>query len=564
MKCIICQGKYTSLILWIFIISTAIGTLTTSCFAVNESLPLLPKNYGEKVVRIPMLEQPSMNLEATIFKPPGNGPFPVMVVNHGKQTNPDASAQERFRPLTVVREFLIRGYVVIAPNRRGFAGSDGSYILRNCDVAADGLRQAEDVHSTVAYILQQPYVDAHRILIAGGSQGGLVTIAYGTHPDAGVRGLINFNGGSRQVKCENWGQNIVNAYVNYGRSSHLPSLWIYGQNDRFWSPELIRKMFNAYRMAGGPAEFADIGTFKNDSHEIEGDPDGIAVWWSSVEAFLKQLGFPTKVLYRSPEEILMASHYAAIDRVDAVPYLDEKGRKGYRDFLMHGNPRVFALSDQGKWSSAVGGDDPLGRAMAGCQKYSKHPCRLYAINDNVVWTKAASSSPFTSVESSEPPVSFGTHTRSSNSTAPAHGYGSEKLLVKPGDTIDDVKKAYHPVTEPEPMESVTAGATGLQLQDMGIWFFFDRDGKIYTIRVESPFPGSIQGVRIGDSSTKVLKTLGKPDPKKPGRSTGHFYYPDQGLHLLFDDAGVVKAIFLNKKTSGKVAGSLMSSMRSPE
>jgi hypothetical protein len=33
---------------------------------------------------------------------------------------------------------------------------------------------------------------------------------------------------------------------------------------------------------------------------------------------------------------------------------------------------------------------------------------------------------------------------------------------------------------------------------------------------------------------------------------------------LFDDAGVVKVIFLNKKTSGKVAVSPMSSMRSSE
>lgn len=367
---------------------------------------MLPKDYGEKVVRIPMLEQPSMTLEATIFKPSGNGQFPVLVVNHGKQTNPDASAQKRFRPLTVVREFLLRGYVVVAPNRRGFAGSDGRYILNDCDVAADGLRQADDVHSTVAYMLGQHYVDARRILIAGGSQGGLISIAYGTHPDAGVKGLINFNGGSRQVKCEHWGQNIVNAFAGYGRSCRLPSLWIYGQNDRFWSPELIQSMFNSYRLAGGQAEFADIGTFKNDSHEIEGDPDGTAIWWPAVEAFLKELGFPAKVFYRSPEEILPASRFAAIDEADAVPYLDFNGRKGYRTFLTHGNPRVFAISDQGKWSSAVGGDDPLGRAVTGCQKQSKHPCRPYAVNDDVVWTKAASSSQFASVESSKPPVSF--------------------------------------------------------------------------------------------------------------------------------------------------------------
>jgi dienelactone hydrolase len=143
-----------------------------------------------------------MTLEATVFKPPGNGPFSVLVFNHGKDTNPDASNQERARPWTIAREFVMRGYVVVAPNRKGFSGSDGSYILRNCDVTADGLRQANDVRAAVVYMLKQPYADIVRIFISGASQGGLVTIAYGTRPDTGVRGLINFNGGSRQVNAK--------------------------------------------------------------------------------------------------------------------------------------------------------------------------------------------------------------------------------------------------------------------------------------------------------------------------------------------------------------------------
>ena len=322
-----------------------------------------------------------------MFKPPGNGPFPVLIFNHGKDTNPDAYKQERAHPWTIARKFVMRGYVVIAPSRRGFSGSDGSYILRNCDVTADGLRQANDVRAAVVYMLKQPYVDVSRILISGSSQGGLITIAYGTRPDAGVRGLINFNGGSRQVKCQNWGQNIVNAFASYGHSSHIPSLWIYGENDSFWPQELIRQMLNAYRSAGGQAEFVDIGIFKTNSHSLAGDPDGTSIWWPSVEAFLNRLGFPTKVLYRSPEDILPVSHFAPIDQIDAVPYLDMKGKNGYREFLKHGNPRIFTLSDQGKWSFAIGGYDPLGRALSDCQKKSEHLCKPYAIDDDVVWVQ---------------------------------------------------------------------------------------------------------------------------------------------------------------------------------
>jgi dienelactone hydrolase len=410
------KRNHVALILQMFAIAMAFSAFTVSCFAADDSLPLLPKNYGEQVVRIPLLAQPSMTLEATIFRPTGNGPFPVLVFNHGKQTEPDAHKQGRIRAWTEAREFVMRGYVVVAPNRQGFAGSDGTYSLHDCNVTADGLRQVDDVRATVAYMRKQPYVDGNRILVSGASQGGLITIAYGTNPDAGVRGLINFNGGSRQVKCADWGDNIVNAYASYGKSSRLPSLWIYGKNDTFWSPELVQQMLNAYRSAGGKADFADIGVFKTDSHNIAGDPDGTSIWWLAVESFLNKLGFPTKVLYRSPEEILPASHFASINQVDAVPYLDEKGKNGYREFLKHGHPRIFALSDQGKWSSAVSGDDPLGRALASCQKQSEHPCKPYAINDDVVWTGGAPAA--TPIASATPSVA-----QDSSSSAPPRNSG---------------------------------------------------------------------------------------------------------------------------------------------
>jgi dienelactone hydrolase len=386
------QRIHAALLLRLLAISLAFCGLTASCFATEDGLPLLPKNFGEQVVRIPLLDQPSMTLEATIFKPPGTGPFPLLVFNHGKDSEPDAHKQERSRPWVIIREFVTRGYVVVAPNRQGFSRSDGKYALRDCNVTADGLRQIEDVRATVSYMFTQPYVDASRILISGASQGGLISIAYGTRPDSGVRALINFNGGSRQVGCQGWERNIVNAYSSYGRSSRLPSIWVYGKNDQFWSPELVQQMVNAFRSAGGKAEFVDIGVFKNDAHRIVGDADGTSIWWPSVETFLSRLGLPTKVLYRSPEAILPASHFASVDQVDVIPYLDAKGKDGYREFLKHGNPRIFTLSDQGKWSYAISGEDPLGRALSGCQKQSPHPCKPYVIDDDVVWTGGSAAS----------------------------------------------------------------------------------------------------------------------------------------------------------------------------
>jgi hypothetical protein len=82
-----------------------------------------------------------------------------------------------------------------------------------------------------------------------------------------------------------------------------------------------------------------------------------------------------------------------IDNVDAVPMLDDRGRKGYRDWLTKRTPRAFALADGGRWFATWGFNpedkteprDPSERALARCRKRNLNNCRLYAVDDRVVW-----------------------------------------------------------------------------------------------------------------------------------------------------------------------------------
>ena len=75
----------------------------------------------------------------------------------------------------------------------------------------------------------------------------------------------------------------------------------------------------------------------------------------------------------------------AVDAITAVPFVDEKGREGYRSFLNQYSSRAFAVSDSGAWSWAEGGDNPMAVALASCQKESSDPCKLYAVDSTVVW-----------------------------------------------------------------------------------------------------------------------------------------------------------------------------------
>lgn len=362
--------------------------LTVPASAAATPPPLVAARLTEQVLSIPVMHGNSMvELETTVYRPPGDGPFPVLVMNHGKSPgNPRLQARDRY--IAISREFVRRGYAVVIPMRTGFAHSTGDYIEQGCDLARNGQVQANDVQGVVDYLTGQSWIDRTRILIAGQSHGGLTTMAFGTRDLPGVRGLINFAGGLRADRgpCQ-WRQALVQAFADYGGHSHIPSLWFYGANDSYFDPALAATLLQAYVDAGGKARLVAFGTFKQDAHAMSGSRDGVSIWWPETERFLKQIGMPTdERISLLPEPRPPASRYAAIDNVDAIPFIRENGREQYRIFLGKPTPRAFAVSRSGGWSWAEDGDDPVGRVLATCQKASGQTCELYAIDDDVVWT----------------------------------------------------------------------------------------------------------------------------------------------------------------------------------
>ena len=355
--------------------------------AFDPSLPFVDASLNESVIEVPSGD---VSLETTIFKPNGPGPFPMVVFNHGKLPG-NAHDQPRARPLALAREFVRRGYVVVVPNRRGFAESGGEYAGNGCNVEANGFTQARDVAATVAYMDKQPFVDSKHVVVAGASHGGLVTMAYGARDGrtvTGVRGLINFSGGLRQDECPGWQKNLTSAFGDYGEHVKVPSLWMYGSNDSVWQGALPDEMFASYIEHGAKADMVDFGAYKNDAHRLVGDRDGVAIWWPRVKAFLADIGMPTDLQYQvSYPQPPLPTGYASLDAVTAVPFLDQRGREGYQNFLHQYSSRAFAVSDSGAWSWAEGGDDPMSVALDGCQKQSSDPCRLYAVNNTVVWNE---------------------------------------------------------------------------------------------------------------------------------------------------------------------------------
>ena len=128
--------------------------------SLNEQLVMVPKKGGFA----------SVELETTVFKPEGNGPFPVVLINHGKAPG-DTRFQSRFRNGLVARYFLQRGYAVLMPNRQGFSKSSGSCVGGGCNVESNGITQAEDVKAALDWAGAQAWLPCRLADLAGQGTG---------------------------------------------------------------------------------------------------------------------------------------------------------------------------------------------------------------------------------------------------------------------------------------------------------------------------------------------------------------------------------------------------------
>lgn len=341
------------------------------------------KAMHEQVVMIPNLSG-TMQLETTIFKPNGSGPFPVAIINHGKQAG-NPAWQPRDRSPVVAREFLERGYAVMLPMREGFAHSGGVYTDPGCDLEYNGKYEADDIQAAVRFARQQPWTDHDKIVVIGQSHGGLSTMAFGARNPAHVKALINFAGGLRKDgdTCR-WQDALVRAFENYGKTTTIPSVWFYGANDSLFSPELARRMFDAYSKTHlADARLIAFGPFGKDAHNLGGSLDGVSIWWPPTEALLQRVGLPTRRLFVATND----GELPVTEIVDGQPPpsdLNEAGQRGYTKFLQASQPRALAISPAGGWTIVSGSADFIERAMESCRGLAQGPCRLYMVNHSMV------------------------------------------------------------------------------------------------------------------------------------------------------------------------------------
>ena len=224
------------------------------------------------MIETPFVEHgQSIRLKLVTYTPPTPGPHPVVVFNHGSTGRGNQPAlYRRLADFPRTAQFFSqRGWMLVAPQRRGRGGSDGVYDEGfgpdrssgySCDpvTALAGLdRATEDVGVVLDHLAQQPGVDSRRMLISGVSRGGALAIACaGRWPDR-FAGAINLNGGWLGRACPTHEQVNLQAFVR-GAPFGGPTLWLHGSSDPYYRIAHCRTNFAAYLAAGGHGTFHNL------------------------------------------------------------------------------------------------------------------------------------------------------------------------------------------------------------------------------------------------------------------------------------------------------------------
>jgi dienelactone hydrolase len=355
----------------------------------TPALPLaLDIDTREAVLRLPVTVPNAFgktltgDIIVTTYRPPGDGPFPLAVISHGRSSETRAQyPRQRFE--SAARFFVRKGFAVAVPLRLGYgetAASGDPEDMVSCTAPrydAALAAAAEQVAVVVKHLQQQPDIDASRLVLIGQSVGGATTVAAASMVLPGLVAAINFAGGHGGDPKTHPGEACASAKMTYqmsryGSTAKVPMLWVYTENDQYFSPQNSRAWAQAYASGGAQLDYRLLPAFGMDGHALF--TRGNDLWQPLVDAYLKPFGFNRPGVLVPPD----AGHASAPTSLPP-PALNPKGQQDYAKYLTQPAPKAFALGGGDQWGWAFG-DDALSRAVANCQRKRTPPCALYAVH----------------------------------------------------------------------------------------------------------------------------------------------------------------------------------------
>ena len=237
-------------------------------------------------VRLPSGER---SLAAYLYVPPGPGPFPGLVLNHGSTIHPGTS--DFCRPGTAA-VLTAWGYAVLLPHRHGYGNSEGptwrqevaaefGTVEYDRALAARLEREAQDVVAAVDWLARRPEVAADRLGVIGSSFGGVMALlAAARRP--GLQCAVDFAGAAMSWERT---PTLRATMLGAARELTVPLCLVQAENDYSTAPtRMLAAELHRHGKVHAARVFPAFGLTADEGHLFF--QNGAPVWGPFVRAFL--------------------------------------------------------------------------------------------------------------------------------------------------------------------------------------------------------------------------------------------------------------------------------------
>ena len=251
---------------------------------------------------------PDTAAHALLYRPPGEGPFPLALIAHASTQNVLRRAQMPQPEYRALSAWLVaRGFAVLVPERPGHGATGGRYLedQGGCDEAnysRSGYATADSITAALDYLRGQPFIRRDGTVIVGHSAGAWGALALAGEGPPGIAMIVAFAPGRgghandfpNQVCAPH---TLMQAAAEFGEGGRVPVLWLVAANDSYFWPDLSRQMADAFRSGGGKVDFRVLAASGSEGHWLAETDSGAKLYGPALDSALKAL-VPTPVKKR--------------------------------------------------------------------------------------------------------------------------------------------------------------------------------------------------------------------------------------------------------------------------
>lgn len=239
---------------------------------------------------------------AVLFRPTGEGPFPLAVIAHATTQNVLRRAQMPQPEYRALAGFLVaRGFAVLVPERPGHGATGGKYIedQGGCDEAdylRSGRATGEAIAAAASFMRKQSFIKPDGTVIVGHSAGGWGALALAGEPN--IAAIIVFSAG-RGGRANDFPNQIcaphtlIAAAREFGKVARVPVTWLVAANDTYFSPAFSKQLADAFRATGGKVDFHALPASGGEGHWLAESEGGVKLATPDLDRALKVRAPPT-------------------------------------------------------------------------------------------------------------------------------------------------------------------------------------------------------------------------------------------------------------------------------